>query len=76
MTLKYAGFLNEFRRKKGWSIHHMAEKIGVTDERMENLLAGKHEPKAADTVRMERGLEIMFDPEDFETEWQPEVKRA
>lgn len=45
----------------------MAEKIGVTVDRMENLLSGKHEPKAADTVRMERGLEIQFEADDFES---------
>jgi len=66
--LKYGGFLRELRRKKRWSIPQMAEKIGVSPERMEDLLAGEHEPKAGDTVRMERGLDIQFDPEDFESE--------
>ncbi len=67
-TLKYSGFLRELRRKKGWSIAQMAEKIGVSHDRMEYLLDGHHEPKAADAVRMERALEIQFDPDDFESE--------
>lgn len=72
MTLKYSGKLDLFRRMKGWTIRQMAEKIGVTPDRMEYLLAGKHEPKAADIIRTMKRLEITFEPEDFETEGVPE----
>ena len=72
MTLKYSGKLDLFRRMKGWTIRQMSEKIGVTPDRMEYLLAGKHEPKAADIIRTMKRLEITFEPEDFETEGVPE----
>ena len=75
MTLKFAGKLDLFRRMKGWTIREMAEKVQVSADRMEYLLAGKHEPKAADIIRIMKYLGIVFDPEDFEGEGVPERPR-
>lgn len=75
MTLKFAGKLDLFRRMKGWTIRQMAEKIGVSADRMEYLLAGKHEPKAGDIVKVMNRLEIKFEAEDFESEGVPEGNR-
>lgn len=77
MALKFAGKLDMFRVMKGWTIRTMAEKIwGSTTpanmDRMEYLLAGKHEPKAGDIVRIERRLDIRFEADDFESEEMPE----
>lgn len=67
-SLKFSGKLDMLRRMKGWSIRQMAEKVQVSPDRMEYLLAGKHEPKAGDVVRIMKHLEIQFEPEDFESE--------
>ncbi len=75
MALKFSDKLNLLRRMKRWTIKQMAEKIGVSADRLEYLLAGKHEPKAADIVRIQNALEIYFDPEDFEGEGVPERPR-
>ena len=64
--LNFGVKLDTFRRMKRLSISQLAEKVGVPHERMENLLAGEHEPRAGDIVRIERRLDIYFDPEDFE----------
>lgn len=72
MALKFSDKLSLLRHMKRWTIKHMAEKIGVSPDRMEYLLAGKHEPKAADVMRIMNALEIYFDPEDFEGEGVPQ----
>ena len=63
--LKYAGKLDVYRRLKGLTICALAEKVGVTGDRMENLLAGQHEPRAGDIVKIERRLNIQFEEGDF-----------
>ena len=68
MTLKFSARLNNFRRLKGWTICAMAEKIGMSADHLEYLLTGKHVPLALDIVKIERRLEIQFEPEDFEGE--------
>lgn len=72
MALKFSAKLDLLRRMKGWTVRQMAEKVwgeGTPNmDRMEYLLAGKHEPKAGDVIRIERRLDIRFDPEDFEGE--------
>jgi|GEM_PF-6620802 transcriptional regulator with XRE-family HTH domain len=73
MTLKFAGKLDLFRRMKGWTIREMAEKVHISVDRMEYLLAGKHQPLAADIVRIMKYLGIRFEPEDFEGEGVPEA---
>lgn len=75
MALKFSDKLSLLRHMKRWTIRQMAEKIGVSPDRMEYLLAGKHEPKAADVMRIMNALEIYFDPEDFEGEGVPERPR-
>lgn len=72
MALKFAGKLDLFRHMKGWTIREMAEKVQVSADRMEYLLAGNHEPKAGDIVRIMKYLEIKFEPEDFSSEGVPE----
>ena len=72
MALKFSDKLALLRHVHRWTIRDMAEKIGISTDRMEYLLAGKHEPKAADIVRIMNALEIYFDPEDFEGEGIPE----
>lgn len=64
--LKFAVKLDLYRRMKKLTISKLAEKVGVSADRMENILAGEHEPRGGDVVRIERGLDISFDPEDFE----------
>jgi len=75
MVLRYAVFLDEYRRRRGWTIKVMAEKVGVSMDRMEALLSGQHEPKAGDAVRMERKLDIMWFPEDFERQDLAETRK-
>ena len=58
--------LDLYRRMKRMTISALAEKIGVPHDRMENLLAAEHEPRGGDVVRIERALDIYFEPEDFE----------
>lgn len=72
MSLKFSDKLALLRHVHRWTIRQMAEKIGISTDRMEYLLAGKHEPKAADIIRIQNALEIFFDPEDFEGEGVPE----
>lgn len=64
-TLKFGGKLDLYRRMKGLSIAALAEKVGVTPERMEDLLEAQHEPRAGDVVRIMLALDIRFEPEDF-----------
>jgi transcriptional regulator with XRE-family HTH domain len=71
MALKFSDKLSLLRHMKRWTIKEMAEKIGVSADRMEYLLAGRHEPKAADVIRIMNTLEVYFDPEDFESEGIP-----
>ena len=66
MPLKFSGKLDLLRRMKSWTISELAKKVGVSNERMEYLLEGKHEPRAGDVMRIMKALEIRFEPEDFE----------
>lgn len=75
MTLKFAGKLDLFRHMKGWTIREMAEKAHISTDRMEYLLAGKHQPLTADAVRIMKYLGIRFEPEDFEEEGVPEASK-
>ena len=75
MTLKFAGKLDLFRRMKGWTIREMAEKVHISVDRMEYLLTGKHQPLAADILRIMKYLDITFEPEDLEEEGVPEAPR-
>jgi len=65
-ALNFATKLDIYRRMKRLTIAGLAEKVGVTADRMEKLLSGDHEPRGGDVVRIERRLEIYFEPEDFE----------
>lgn len=67
-TLKFASRLNDYRRLKGITIAELAEKVGVSANTLERLLTGHNAPSAATLKRIERGLEINFEPEDFEEE--------
>lgn len=64
--LNFAVKLDTYRRLKHLTISQMAEKVGVPSDRMENILAGEHEPRAGDIVRIERALSVYFDGSDFE----------
>lgn len=64
--LNFAVKLDIYRRMKNLTISRLAEKVGVNPDRMEKILAGDHEPRGGDIVRIERSLDIVFDPEDFE----------
>lgn len=70
-TLKFGGKLDLYRRMHRLSISQLAEKVGVKYERMEDLLEAKHQPRAADVIRIMNGLNIFFEPEDFEQEGAP-----
>lgn len=65
MPLKFGGKLDLYRRLKRLTIAQLAEKIGVSADRMENLLAAKHEPRASDIIRIQNTLDIFFEVEDF-----------
>lgn len=64
--LQFGVKLDLYRRMKKLTIAQLAEKVGVSTDRMENLLAGDHEPRGGDVVRIERRLNVYFEPEDFE----------
>ena len=57
-------------RHRRWMVgitqQQLAEKVGVPMDRMEDLLAGEHEPRAGDIVRIERALNVSFEGSDFE----------
>lgn len=65
-TLKFAGKLDVYRRLKALTIVELAEKVRVPAATMERFLTGHNAPSAATLKRIERGLGIDFDPEDFE----------
>lgn len=71
MALRFSGKLDLYRRMHRLSIAALAEKVGVSASRMEDLLEGKHEPRAGDIVRIMDALGIFFDPEDFSEEGIP-----
>jgi transcriptional regulator with XRE-family HTH domain len=64
--LKFAAKLDTYRRLKGLTISALSAKAGVDADTMERLLAGRNAPNAANLKRIERSLDINFDPEDFE----------
>jgi transcriptional regulator with XRE-family HTH domain len=64
--LKFAVKLDCYRRLKGLTITGMAALVKVDADTMERLLAGKNAPNASNLKRIERALEINFEPEDFE----------
>lgn len=64
--LLFAVKLDIYRRLKKLTISQMAEKVGVSADRMEKILEGIHEPRGGDVVRIERSLSIQFEPSDFE----------
>lgn len=75
MTLKFAAKLDLYRRMKKWTIKHMAEICHISADRMEYLLTGRHQPLAADILRIMKYLDITFEPEDLEEEGVPEAPR-
>lgn len=71
MVLKPLNFgekLKLFRRMRKMSMAEAARKTGVTPERYEDIEEAMHEPRAGDILRIMRGLDIFFDPEDFDQE--------
>lgn len=67
-TLKFACKLDVFRRLKGLTIVAMARKCDVDEDTMERLLSGRNAPNASNLLKIMRGLEITFEPTDFEEE--------
>lgn len=65
-ALKFAGKLETFRRLKGLTVAALAANVGVDADTMERLLSGKNAPNALNLKKIERGLGIEFEPEDFE----------
>jgi transcriptional regulator with XRE-family HTH domain len=64
--LKFAGKLETYRQLKGLTIAALAEKVKISADTMERLLAGQNAPNAVNLKRIELALEINFSPEDFE----------
>lgn len=65
-TLKFAEKLDSFRRMKNLTIANLSAIVGVDADTMERLLAGRNAPNAVNLVKIMRGLDIVFEPEDFE----------
>ena len=66
--LKFAGKLDTYRRLHSLTIAQLSAKVGVNADTMERLLTGENAPNAANLKRIEKGLGIQFEPEDFEEE--------
>lgn len=66
-VLKFRDKLDLFRRMKSLKVGDLANLCGLTADRMEDILEGKHAPCAADVLRIMAGLGITFEPEDFES---------
>lgn len=66
IPLRFALKLRLLLDMKGLTVAMAAQKVGVTKERMEDLLSGAHAPLAPDTIRLVNGLGIHFLPTDFE----------
>ncbi len=64
--LKFAGKLDDFRRMKGLTIARLSAIVGVDADTMERLLSGQNAPNAKNLIKIMRGLEVTFEPEDFE----------
>lgn len=64
--LKFRDKLDVYRQLKGLKVRDLAKLTGIERDRMEDIYEGTHAPKAADVLRIMRGLEIKFVPEDFE----------
>ena len=64
--LKFRDKLDIYRRLKGLKVRDLAELTGIERDRMEDIYEGTHAPRAADVLRIMRGLQINFQPEDFE----------
>ena len=63
---KFAEKLNSFRQMKSLTIAALSAKVGVNADTMERLLTGQNAPSASNLKRIELGLDIQFQPEDFE----------
>lgn len=64
--LKFRDKLAVYRQMKGLKLRDLANLTGISIDRMEDIYEGTHAPHVADVLRIERGLEIKFAPEDFE----------
>lgn len=64
--LKFAEKLDHFRRLKSLTIARLSAITGVDSDTLERLLAGSNAPNAVNLKKIERALDINFDPEDFE----------
>lgn len=64
--LKFSGKLDVYRRLKSLTVAELARKCAVNPDTMERLVEGRNAPNAATLKRIERALEIEFEPEDFE----------
>jgi hypothetical protein len=65
-VLRYRNFLSVYRRRKSLKYRDIAKLTGLSLERVEDIMEGTHVPGPADVLRIQRGLEIQFEPEDFE----------
>lgn len=70
-VLKFRDKLAIYRELRSLKIGEMAKLCGLKPERMEDILEGTHAPHPADVLRIMRGLDIKFEPGDFEQEGMP-----
>lgn len=72
MHLKFAAKLCIYRELKHLSIRAMSEKIGVSADKMEDILSGAHAPTSYTSHLIEEKLDIRFKSDDFISEGIPE----
>lgn len=65
IPLRFALKLRMHLDMKRLTVAQAAEKVGVTKERMEDILSGAHQTETPDILRIMYGLGIYFEPEDF-----------
>lgn len=65
-SLRFALVVKFFLERKGLTFADGAKRSGLTHERFKDILSGQHSPNAADALRISYGLEIRFEPTDFE----------
>ncbi len=65
-VLKFRKRLEALRWTKRLKVRELAQMAGIDRDRFEDIYEGTHAPAAADVIRMQRGLDIQFDPEEFE----------
>ena len=68
MHLKFAAKLSIYRELHTLTISQLAGKVGVSMDRMEEILSGAHAPNSYTSHLIEEKLGIRFKSEDFVSE--------